>query len=64
MTPEQIEEIRGNGGFTRRGTENEKGAGIGLTLVREFTARHNGKLNISSDPEKGSTFEVVFPCGI
>ncbi len=61
MTEEQIVKISGNGGFTRRGTANEKGAGIGLTLVREFTAFHHGKLNITSEPNKGSTFEVAIP---
>jgi signal transduction histidine kinase/Tfp pilus assembly protein PilF len=62
MDPEQLTKISGNSGFTRRGTANEKGAGIGLTLVREFTTTHKGKLRISSKPGKGSTFEVVIPC--
>ncbi len=62
MTVEQINKITSNGGFTRRGTANEKGAGIGLTLVREFTALHNGRLSITSKPNEGSIFEVVIPC--
>jgi len=62
MTPEQIQKIINNGGYTRRGTANEKGAGMGLTLVREFTNIHKGKLNIKSEPDKGSTFEVIIPC--
>ncbi|MCK4749487.1 MAG: tetratricopeptide repeat protein [Bacteroidales bacterium] len=63
LTQEQIVKITSNGGFTRRGTDNEKGAGIGLTLVREFTSIHNGQLHITSEPGKGSCFEIVFPCG-
>jgi two-component system sensor histidine kinase/response regulator len=62
MTEEQIEKITNNGGFTRRGTANEKGAGIGLTLVREFTSIHKGVLNIASKPDEGSRFEVIIPC--
>lgn len=62
MTEEQINKISNNGGFTRRGTDNEKGAGIGLTLVREFTTIHKGVLNITSKPNEGSIFEVVIPC--
>ncbi len=62
MTAEQINKIKNNGGYTRRGTANEKGAGMGLTLVREFTNIHKGRLNIKSEPDKGSTFEVVIPC--
>jgi len=62
MNDEQLRKLDKNGGFTRRGTANEKGAGIGLTLVKEFTAIHNGKLSITTEPDKGSTFEVVVPC--
>ena len=62
MTEEQIHLITKNGGFTRRGTANEKGAGIGLTLVREFAVIHQGVLNITSTPNEGSIFEVVIPC--
>ncbi len=62
MTVEQINKVAHNGGFTRRGTANEKGAGIGLTLVREFTSIHKGKLSITSKPGEGSVFEIVFPC--
>lgn len=63
MNPEQIDQILNNGGYTRRGTANEKGAGMGLTLVREFTGIHKGELLISSQPDKGSVFEVIIPCG-
>jgi signal transduction histidine kinase len=35
---------------------------MGLSLVREFTKFHNGELFITSEPNKGSTFEVVIPC--
>ncbi|MEN8201304.1 MAG: tetratricopeptide repeat protein [Bacteroidota bacterium] len=62
MSPEQIDKVLNNGGFTRRGTDNEKGAGMGLTLVREFTSIHKGELKISSKPDKGSVFEVIIPC--
>jgi signal transduction histidine kinase len=62
MTSEQIHKIKNNGGYTRRGTANEKGAGMGFTLIREFTNIHKGKLNIQSEPDKGSTIEVIIPC--
>ena len=62
MTQEEIQKILQNGGLSRRGTANEKGAGMGLTLVREFTKIHNGELSIKSEPNKGSTFEVIIPC--
>jgi signal transduction histidine kinase len=62
MTDEEIQKVLANSGSTRRGTANEKGAGMGLTLVQEFTHFHNGKLYVTSEPAKGSTFEVVIPC--
>lgn len=62
MTEEETHKVRVNGGITRRGTANEKGAGMGLTLVREFTNLHNGTLSITSEPNHGSSFEVIIPC--
>jgi len=59
---DEIKKVLHNGGVSRRGTANEKGAGMGLTLVREFTRIHNGELLITSEVDKGSTFEVVIPC--
>jgi len=61
MTAEQLEKILHNGGFSTRGTANEKGAGIGMTLVREFTALHKGDLNIESNPGKGTRVSLTFP---
>ena len=62
MSKEEAHKVAQNGGITRRGTANEKGAGMGLTLVREFTKIHNGELSITSEANKGSTFEVIIPC--
>ena len=62
MSEDDLNKLAQNGGNTRRGTANEKGAGMGLSLVREFTKIHNGELFITSEPDKGSTFEVVIPC--
>lgn len=62
MTEEEARKVVLNGGVSRRGTANEKGAGMGLTLVQEFTKLHNGELTIQSEPDNGSTFEVIIPC--
>jgi len=35
MTEENLKKVLRNGGFSSRGTANEKGAGIGMTLIRE-----------------------------
>ncbi len=42
--------------FSRPGTQQEKGLGIGLLLSKEFIERNGGSIWATSEPEKGSTF--------
>lgn len=42
------------------GTGNEKGAGLGLVLCRNFTALQGGKLWLTSKVDAGTTFFVSF----
>lgn len=37
------------------------GAGLGLSIVKRVIELHNGKLNIESEIEKGSTFTIEIP---
>lgn len=46
---------------SRRGTNNEKGSGLGLLICKEMIALHGGKLAIESEVGKGSTFIVKLP---
>lgn len=46
---------------TSRGTNNEKGTGIGLTLCKDFVDRHKGKIWLESVVNKGSTFYFTIP---
>lgn len=43
------------------GTAEEKGAHLGLQLVREFVEKNHGSLSVYSEEEKGSKFSFTLP---
>jgi PAS domain S-box-containing protein len=38
-----------------------QGTGLGLAIVREIVIRHDGRIEVESDVDKGSTFTVYLP---
>ena len=42
-------------------TKGERGTGIGLMLTRTIVHRHNGTIEVSSTPGKGSCFTILLP---
>ncbi len=50
--------------YTTRGTDNEKGTGLGLILCREFAEKHGGAIWAESTEGKGSTFHFTIPAAI
>jgi signal transduction histidine kinase/ligand-binding sensor domain-containing protein len=50
--------------LSTRGTENEKGTGLGLLLCKEFAEKHNGKIWVESKEGKGSTFKLLLPLDV
>ncbi|WP_299706587.1 sensor histidine kinase [uncultured Pontibacter sp.] len=47
-----------------KGTENEKGTGLGLLLCRDFVERHGGKIQVETAVGQGSKFYFTVPLAI
>jgi len=44
-----------------KGTANEAGSGLGLTLVKDLVELNKGTINVMSKWNAGTTFEVLLP---
>lgn len=47
--------------FTTPGTNDEKGTGLGLKLVKKFVERNGGVLSVESTPGQGTVFYFTLP---
>ena len=46
---------------TTGNVHNTKGTGLGLALVKHIVDAHKGKIELTSQPGKGSIFRLIFP---
>jgi signal transduction histidine kinase len=49
--------------LSTKGTQDELGTGIGLSLCKEFVEKNGGKISVASVEGKGSKFEFTLPIG-
>ncbi|WP_316792389.1 histidine kinase N-terminal 7TM domain-containing protein [Pedobacter frigoris] len=61
MSQEIISKLFSGENLSTRGTMNEKGTGLGLVVCKEFMERNGGKLTVTSEVGKGSSFYVSIP---
>jgi signal transduction histidine kinase len=59
LSADNLDKISHNEYFTTRGTSSEKGTGLGLMLCKEFLAKNNGSLHITSEEGVGSRFSFT-----
>lgn len=62
MSPQIIEKIfERDEHYTCRGTNNEKGTGLGLYMVKDFVKLNKGRLKVESEIDKGTIFTISLP---
>src|SRR5207302_8246718 len=56
LTREECERV-----FTPYYTSKQHGTGLGLAIVQSVVSDHGGRINVQSEPGKGTTFAIELP---
>ncbi len=61
--PDEVREnlFRVDGNISRKGTDGEKGSGLGLIICKEFMEKHDRELFIETGENQGTTFYFYLP---
>ncbi len=63
INQDQIPKLFSLSHLSTKGTHDEVGTGIGLSLCKEFVEKNGGKISVESAIGKGSRFEFTLPVG-
>lgn len=58
---EQEKMFRIDQSFSTKGTEGEKGSGLGLVIVQDFILKNDGTITVKSKKNEGTTFIITLP---
>lgn len=59
IAPEKLADILDSTNISTRGTNNEKGTGLGLLLCKEFAELNGGRISVESKVGEGSAFTIT-----
>jgi signal transduction histidine kinase len=58
-----VEKSRTRLGSTNGNGRSGSGTGLGLSIAYWIVQRHGGQIEVSSEPDRGTTFTVWLPVG-
>lgn len=61
MSKDISEKLFGQVSPSSNGTNNERGSGLGLILVKDFVTQHGGDINVESTEGKGTCIKFTIP---
>ena len=60
MTPDVLDKLFVKNEFYKTtGTNNEKGSGFGIHLIKDLVKKNNAKLDVKSQIDQGTTFKIT-----
>lgn len=61
MSVEDVNKILQHESFSKKGTNNEQGTGLGMLLIFDSINKLGGKISVQSELQKGTSFIITLP---